>query len=73
VEAKDFRLPELERRAIMKALAETGGRQDRAASLLGISRRTLIRRLKEYEHGFAERFILTTQGFQPVAGNGEWA
>ena len=36
--------------AIMKALSETGGRQDRAARLLGISPRTLIRKLKVYEN-----------------------
>ena len=42
-------LDELEQQAILKALSETGGRQDRAARLLGISQRTLIRKLKIYE------------------------
>jgi two-component system NtrC family response regulator len=41
-------LDELEQQAIFSALSETGGRQDRAARLLGISQRTLIRKLKIY-------------------------
>ena len=41
-------LDELEQRAIFDALSETGGRQDRAARMLGISQRTLIRKLKIY-------------------------
>ena len=41
-------LEELEQQAILSALAQTGGRQDRAARLLGISQRTLIRKLKIY-------------------------
>ncbi len=41
-------LDELEQQAIFDALRQTGGRQDRAARLLGISSRTLIRKLKLY-------------------------
>ena len=41
-------LDALEQQAIFNALSETGGRQDRAARLLGISQRTLIRKLKIY-------------------------
>jgi DNA-binding NtrC family response regulator len=41
-------LDALEQQAILSALSETGGRQDRAAQLLGISQRTLIRKLKLY-------------------------
>jgi DNA-binding NtrC family response regulator len=41
-------LDELEQQAILSALSETGGRQDRAARILGISQRTLIRKLKIY-------------------------
>ncbi len=41
-------LDALEQQAIFEALSETGGRQDRAARLLGISQRTLIRKLKIY-------------------------
>jgi len=41
-------LDALEQQAIFDALSETGGRQDRAARLLGISQRTLIRKLKIY-------------------------
>ena len=38
----------LEEQVIREALEKSGGRQDVAAGLLGISRRTLLRRLKEY-------------------------
>jgi len=38
----------LEERVIHEALEKSGGRQDLAADLLGISRRTLLRRLKAY-------------------------
>jgi transcriptional regulator with PAS, ATPase and Fis domain len=41
-------IDELEQQAIFRALSQTGGRQERAARLLGISRRTLLRRLKSY-------------------------
>jgi len=40
-------LDELERRAIIRTLDLTGGNRTKAAEILGISRRTLIRRLKE--------------------------
>ena len=43
-----FCLDRLERQTIHKVLAQTGGHQQRAADLLGISRRTLIRKLKLY-------------------------
>ncbi len=39
----------MERRMIFDALAATGGHQQRAAQRLGISRRTLSRKLKTYE------------------------
>jgi DNA-binding NtrC family response regulator len=48
-------LEELEQQAIYDALTETGGRQDRAARILGISQRTLIRKLKLYESTDARR------------------
>jgi transcriptional regulator with PAS, ATPase and Fis domain len=38
----------IEQQTIFKVLAQTGGHQQRAADLLGISRRTLIRKLKIY-------------------------
>ncbi|MGE0405164.1 MAG: sigma 54-interacting transcriptional regulator [Candidatus Korobacteraceae bacterium] len=41
-------LDDMERDAIMKALQRTGGHQGQAADLLGISRRTLSRKLKQY-------------------------
>jgi DNA-binding NtrC family response regulator len=48
-------LDELEQQAIYDALSETGGRQDRAAQILGISQRTLIRKLKIYNNPEARR------------------
>lgn len=46
--ATSLSLDEMERRAILHALGETQGHQQRAAHLLGISRRTLHRKLKQY-------------------------
>jgi transcriptional regulator with PAS, ATPase and Fis domain len=46
--ANSLRLDDMEQELVRKALQQTGGRQDRAAELLGISRRTLIRKLKLY-------------------------
>jgi DNA-binding NtrC family response regulator len=39
----------MERRMIMEALKATGGHQEKAAARLGISGRTLSRKLKTYE------------------------
>ncbi len=44
----DYSLDGLEQQTIRKVLAQTGGHQQKAADLLGISRRTLIRKLKLY-------------------------
>ena len=44
-----YSIDEAQRSAIKGALEHTGGNQTRAAVLLGISRRTLIRRLKAYD------------------------
>jgi DNA-binding NtrC family response regulator len=41
-------LKEVERRLILKALERSGGNQTKAAQALGISRSTLINKLKEY-------------------------
>ncbi len=43
----DFNLHSLENQAIRRALAETGDNRTQAAELLGISRRTLQRKIKE--------------------------
>jgi transcriptional regulator with PAS, ATPase and Fis domain len=44
----------LEKRAILQALDKSGGNQSRAAEALGISRRTLIRKLKTYREAGME-------------------
>jgi transcriptional regulator with PAS, ATPase and Fis domain len=44
----------MEREAILGALERTGGHQQRAAGLLGISRRTLSRKLKSYRTAVSE-------------------
>jgi DNA-binding NtrC family response regulator len=41
-------IPEIEKTAIAKALQQSGGHQQRAADALGISRRTLQRKIKSY-------------------------
>jgi len=46
--ARAERLDTMEKQAIMEALAYTGGHQQKAADRLGISRRTLHRKLKLY-------------------------
>lgn len=47
----------VERHTIMKILAQTNGHQQRAAELLGISRRTLSRKLKIYGTDGAARLV----------------
>jgi len=49
-------LPDLERRAILAALEETRGHQQRAADKLGISKRTLQRKIRAY--GMASERVL---------------
>jgi len=44
-------MAEIERRAILGSLRDTGGNRRRAAELLGIGERTLYRKLREYELG----------------------
>jgi DNA-binding NtrC family response regulator len=44
-------LEALERQHILRVLAEQGGNRERAAAILGISARTLYRKLREYETG----------------------
>jgi two-component system response regulator AtoC len=43
-----LRLEDLERQHILRVLEETGGNRERAAAVLGISARTLYRKLREY-------------------------
>ena len=47
--ARQGTIENLERELIHSTLAQTGGHQQRAAALLGISRRTLYRKLRDYE------------------------
>ena len=51
---KAVTLEELERQTILRVLAETAGQQQRAADILGISLRTLGRKLKAYNAGRPE-------------------
>ena len=44
----EYSLTDLEQQTIFRVLAQTNGLQQKAAELLGISRRTLIRKLKTY-------------------------
>jgi transcriptional regulator with PAS, ATPase and Fis domain len=45
------RLEDLERQHILRVLEETGGNRERASAVLGISARTLYRKLREYGEG----------------------
>jgi DNA-binding NtrC family response regulator len=64
-------LDELEQQAIYDALTQTGGRQDRAARLLGISQRTLIRKLKIYNGGETRRGLAGSMDDSPLCISGE--
>ena len=44
-----YAIEDVERRQISEALAKCGGNQTQAAAMLGISRRTLVSRLSQYE------------------------
>jgi len=48
-EIKEFNLPEIEKRTIIKALDKTSWNQSRAAALLGISRKQLRTKMKNLE------------------------
>ena len=48
VTARATTLAELEREAIQQCLFQTGGNRQRTAELLGISTRTLLRKIREY-------------------------
>ena len=55
--APNYSLDKLEQEVIYHALEQTDGRRNQAAELLGISRRTLIRRLKLYGINRARPFV----------------
>jgi len=48
----------MEKNAIANALRQTGGHQQRAANALGISRRTLQRKIKSYSLSGAQEVSL---------------
>jgi two-component system response regulator AtoC len=48
-EAKEFNLPEIEKRTIIRALDKTSWNQSRAAALLGISRKQLRTKMKNLD------------------------
>jgi DNA-binding NtrC family response regulator len=50
-DAAPVTLEQLERQHILRVLEESAGNRERAAALLGISARTLYRKLREYETG----------------------
>jgi hypothetical protein len=56
-------LDSMEEQMIIKALERTGGQRTLAAEQLGISRRTLSRKLKEYNISFAPGETTATFGF----------
>jgi hypothetical protein len=56
-------LDNMEEQMIIKALERTGGHRTLAAEQLGISRRTLSRKLKEYKIDFAPGSNATSLGF----------
>jgi DNA-binding NtrC family response regulator len=61
-QASPIRLDELERRHILHVLDETGGNRERTAAILGISARTLYRKLREYETAQDSTTDLATEG-----------
>lgn len=54
-------LDELERQHILRVLAETNGNRERAAAILGISARTLYRKLREYETATDSKDLATEE------------
>ncbi len=45
---KDFFINKAEQEAINQVLSETGGNREKAAEMLGIGRKTLYRKLRQY-------------------------
>jgi transcriptional regulator with PAS, ATPase and Fis domain len=66
-----YSLDGLEQQTICRVLAQTGGHQQKAADLLGISRRTLIRKLKLYRspNGALNKLSANKLGTQSIGTN----
>ena len=63
----DGSLGDLEQQTILRVLGQTNGHQQKAAEILGISRRTLIRKLKRYRAPVA----ISSEGSHGLAEAGE--
>ena len=50
-DGRRLKLEEVERQYVLKVVGECDGHRHKAADILGISERSLYRKLKEYEHG----------------------
>ncbi|MFN0101533.1 MAG: sigma 54-interacting transcriptional regulator [Bryobacteraceae bacterium] len=57
-------LQDMEKRLILQVLGHTGGHQERAANLLGISRRTLSRKLKQYDAESTDSMVEAEAGLE---------
>lgn len=57
-------LHDMEKKLILQVLRHTCGHQERAANLLGISRRTLIRKLKQYGEESGVELVTTDPGME---------
>jgi DNA-binding NtrC family response regulator len=56
--AERWTMERLEREYILEVLQETGGHRGRTADILGIDRRTLYRKLKQYSRDGGPRPVL---------------
>jgi len=63
-------LDSVERDTILRALETTGGRRQQAAALLGISRRTLSRKLKQYRELGIEAAFVSSDEESRASANG---
>lgn len=64
-------LETLERDAILRALEQTGGHRQKAAALLGISRRTLSRKLRQYEEEDGQALLRDSRTSRAPSADGD--